>query len=84
MEFIDKNGAIKMRFIPLLMILPAIGGLSYGAGLTVGPAFGLLFLCFLCFVNLIGLAMHHDKIQSLQEENARLRDAVLAVSVDQS
>jgi hypothetical protein len=81
MEFLDKRGTIKLQVMLPLMILPAIGGMSYGAALSVGPALGLFFLCFLCFISLMVAEMNHDEIQKLKEDNARLRDAVLAVSV---
>lgn len=75
MTFMDKKGALKLRYLPLVMVLPAIGGISYGAGLGTGAAFGLFFLCFMSALQFIGLAMLWDKIQEIEH---RLGEVLMA------
>jgi hypothetical protein len=79
--FLNKRGAIKMRFLPLIFAIPAIGGIFYGAALTTGPAIGLFFLCFVIGINFVGIAMNYDEIKKLQEDNERIREAIRSMTV---
>jgi hypothetical protein len=71
MKFLDKGGAIRMRFIPLFVFPLAVAGVSYGAALSVGAAAGLFFLCFLQFVNFVGLAVLWDRIEKLEHDRGQ-------------
>ena len=63
MKFLDKGGALRMRYVPLFVGSIAFSAAAYGAGLSVGPAAGLVFLGFINFVILVGFAILWDRVE---------------------
>jgi hypothetical protein len=82
MTFLDKQGTIKLRFFPLIWIIPAIGGISYGASLDIGPAIGLFFLCVIMGMTFVAVAVSYDRIKKLEGKLEALKNASAGFGID--